>query len=460
MTLDTGQPRGVFCLIPASGALLEWTKYSLASRGIYMGSKKEKFEGTLEDRCQERMPLMVGAENSAQTSKQAKEGVESANTVERSDANCPNNPTEASNPVTSMSVKRLTGSAKSRLKALRGLGVAHEEALQLSAKSFAELKKMGYKFESSQSKPEPKSAKRPCSEEKSPQVNTSKKPRASETLPTQPQPPQPYNEVRSQLRVGIKDSKPMSNAQLGSLSNTILQKIATLEMGEGPKFKGYSYKPGWLLITCSDQRSKAWLEQITPTLKPWPEASLGIIPENELPKPNIGMVFIPEIDDSMVKQSLSLIYAQNQGLHTELWKILHTKVEKSGVMVTLSLDDKSLENLKKKGLKANLGFREVQFRLKGQPKTQQPETQSTQNPQPQSANPTPPTTIIQTTARKGPSGPNPKRAAPSTSNPTPGPSELQRPCNKRGGYRGNYSPRGRGNERGHQGHNSAQRRGK
>ncbi|XP_063382449.1 uncharacterized protein LOC134668891 [Cydia fagiglandana] len=423
-----------------------------------MEEANKKTEGTLEDLCQELMPLMVGAEDSAQTSEQAMEGVESADTVERSDTHCPNNPTEAPNPDTRKSVKKLTGSVKGRYKALRGLGVAHEEALQLSAKSFAELKKMGYKFGSSHSKPEPKSAKRPRSEEKSPQGNASKFPKVSESPTTQPQPPQPYNEVLSQVRVGIKDSKPMNVAQLGSLCNTILQKIATLEMDKGPKFKGYAYKPGWLLITCSDQRSKAWLEEITPTLKPWPEANLGVIPENELPKPNIGMVFMPEIDDSKVKQSLSLLYAQNQGLHTELWKILHTKVEKGGVMVTLSLDDVSVENLQKKGLKANLGFREVQFRLKGQPKTQQPETQPTQNPTPQPAIPVPPTTLTQTPAPKVPSGP--KRAAPSTSNPTPGSSGMQRFLANRGGHRGKNRPRGRGNGGGHQGHNSAHRRGK
>ncbi|XP_063365787.1 uncharacterized protein LOC134654250 [Cydia amplana] len=421
-------------------------------------AKEQKTEGTLEDLCQELMPLMVGAEDSAQTSEQAMEGVESADTVERSDTYCPNNPTEAPNPETRKSVKKLAGSAKGRYKALRGLGIAHEEALQLSAKSFAELKKMGHKFGSTHSRPEPKSTKRPRSEEKSPQGNSCKNPRVTVTPPTQPQPPQPYNEVLSQVRVGIKDSKPMSVAQLETLCNTILQKIVTLEMDEGPKFKGYAYKPGWLLITCSDQRSKAWLEQITPSLKPWPEANLGVIPENELPKPNIGMVFIPEIDDSKVRQSLSLLYAQNQGLYTEYWKILHTKVEKSGVMVTLSLDDMSVKSLQKKGLKANLGFREVQFRLKGQPKTQQPETQPSQDPPPQDANPTVPTTLSQKPARKVPSGP--KRAASSTSNPKPGPSGLQRFLANRGGSRGNNRPRGKGDRGGHQGRTSAHRGGK
>ncbi|XP_063547667.1 uncharacterized protein LOC134755120 [Cydia strobilella] len=458
MTLDTGQPRGVFCLVPASGALLATDTFSLASRGICMENSNKKSEGTLEDLCQELMPLMVGAENSAQTSEQAMEGVESADTVERSDTHRPSNLTEAPNPETRKSVKKLTGSAKGRYKALRGLGVAHEEALQLSAKGFAELKKMGYKFGSTHSRPEPKSAKRPRSEEKSPQGNMCKNPRVTVTPPTQPQPSQPYNEVLSQVRVGIKDSKPMSVAQLESLCSTILQKIATLEMDEGPKFKGYSYKPGWLLITCSDQRSKAWLELITPSLKPWPEANLGIIPENELPKPNIGMVFIPEIDDSKVKQSLSLLYAQNQGLYTEHWKILHTKVEKSGAMVTLSLDDMSVENLQKKGLKANLGFREVQFRLKGQPKTQQTETQPSLDPPPQDANPNPLNTLSQKPARKVPSGP--KRAAPSTPNPKPGSSGAQRFLANRGGHRGNNRPRGKGDRGGYQGRTSAHHGGK
>lgn len=421
---------------------------------------KKQTEGTLEDLCQELLPLTVCAEETAQTSVQAMEVVESADTVEKV-AERPNPPTENPTTDTRKPRKKMVGSTRGRYKALVGLGVKPEEALQLSVKSFAELKKMGYKFGGSQSKPGQKPVKRPRSEEESPQGNLPKNPRVSETPPTQattqPQQAQAYSEVLSQIRVGIKDSSPMTDTQLGSLCYTILQKISTLKMAEGPKFLGYSYKPGWLLITCEDQRSKAWLEEMTPSLKPWPEANLRVIPENELPKPNIGMVFIPDLSDADVKMALSLLCAQNFGLYTEYWKILHTKVEKGGVMVTVAIDDQSVENLRKMDLKASLGFRKIQFRLKGTPKAQQPEPDTSPTPPPQ--NPSTTKDPNQTPARKVP--PGPKRAVPPNpaSNPVAGTSGTQRFPTNRGGNRGSNRSRGRGRG-GRQGHANAQRRGK
>lgn len=435
---------------------------SLASRGNHMEEHQENIiEGTLEDLCQELLPLTVGAEESAQTSEQPMEVSENIGVVER--AACGTNlPTDASQAPLQQRPKKLGNAAKGRLRALIGIGVSPQEATQLATKSFAELKKMGYKFGSTKSTPEQKSIKRPRSEEESPKGNPPKAPRVSETPPTQtPSSSKAYSEVVSQIRVGIKDSSPMSDAQLGSLCNSILQKISTMEKGEGPSFNGYSLRPGWLLITCGDQRSKTWLTELTPSLKPWPEANLAVIPENELPKPNIGMVFIPEIDSSKIEQSITLLRVQNQGLHSEFWRVIHSKAEKGGVMLTLSLDDQSVETLKKLELKANLGFRKVHFRLKGSNKAQQSEVETTLPPAPLKQNPDQraiPGTSKSTTTKVLP---KPKRVVPVSPSPIPASSGSrdQQRFPHRGASRSRYSSRGKGLQRGtRQGHSSAQHR--
>ncbi|XP_063838175.1 uncharacterized protein LOC135087307 [Ostrinia nubilalis] len=260
--------------------------------------------------------------------------------------------------------RKMSSAAKKRFGALRQLGVEPNMASTLAVKSFAELKQMGYKFKASQPESGRKPVKRVRSEEESPKGHITKVPKVSETLNTSTT--VAYSEAVRSIRVGIKDSKSlMTNTQLESLRNTILQSIAKSGRGEGPKFVGCSFKPGWLLITCEDERSKTWLENIVPPLKPWPEASLVLLSESEIRKPNVGVVYIPISEASSATRALEFFGAQNEGLNTEHWKVLNTKVDKGGLTLTVSLDDHSFEALKMMDLKANIGFKKVQFRIKG-----------------------------------------------------------------------------------------------
>ncbi|KAI8432702.1 hypothetical protein MSG28_013665 [Choristoneura fumiferana] len=165
-------------------------------------------------------------------------------------------------------------------------------------------------------------------------------------------------------RVGIRDINPMTDEQLDSLYFALTRRIAESPEGKGPNFESLYYKPGWLLIVCKNQHAKSWLDKIIPSLKPWPGSKLSLISESDVLNPKIGVVFIPIPEAKDIGHTLCLLRAQNKGLQTDIWKVLSKRDEKDGVTLTLSLDELSVEALKKTDLKASLAFRKVK-KVKG-----------------------------------------------------------------------------------------------
>ncbi|KOA95835.1 Uncharacterized protein OBRU01_27368, partial [Operophtera brumata] len=55
--------------------------------------------------------------------------------------------------------------------------------------------------------------------------------------------------------------------------------------------------------------------------------------------------------------AIHLLRTQNEGLYTELWKVLYSKSEENGHVVTFSLDELSVEALAAVDFQATLGFK-------------------------------------------------------------------------------------------------------
>lgn len=360
--------------------------------------------GTLESLIQDLMPLTMEAEESTSIAGQQMETVEISSTATGSASQ--GEPKQLTDdPNTSNMRQRKKNPCKSqkiRFKALLSIGVPPSEAKHLAIKSFAELKKLGHIFPTSQTLVP---TKRHRSEEESPQGHIKKAPKVrdggltqnapsssasqgtsqSPPISTGPAPtPMTYNKVASSIRVGIKHEQPMTNEQLVLLRDNILRKIIDLGKGEGPEFHGCSFRPGWLLVTCENQQAKTWLEATIPSLKPWAGAKLTVLGEKDLPQTHIATVYVPEADAKTPQAALALLCVQNKHLNTELWKVLNSKVERGGVTITFSLDDSSVEGLKKSDLKASLGFNKVQFRLK-ESSQQAPKTGTKTSPTPQAS---------------------------------------------------------------------------
>ncbi|XP_028178300.1 uncharacterized protein LOC114365822 [Ostrinia furnacalis] len=151
----------------------------------------------------------------------------------------------------------------------------------------------------------------------------------------------------------------MSEDQMRLLHDALLESIAKMAGKKGvprPRFAGFSYKTGWVLVNCENQESHDWLVGEIRQIKPWPEAELSTIPESELPKPQVGTTFIPISEAATVEKALPLLEAQNDGLNPGLWRVLHKRAEAGGTVVTFSLDDPSAETLRANNGIAGLGF--------------------------------------------------------------------------------------------------------
>ncbi|CAG5044304.1 unnamed protein product [Parnassius apollo] len=149
----------------------------------------------------------------------------------------------------------------------------------------------------------------------------------------------------------------------------------------GPKFSGFTHKPGWILVTCLNKASQAWIVGEIGKLKPWPEAELSVIPEGELPKPQLGITYLPRSEANSPEEAAVLLKAQNEGLHTELWRILHRRDEENRFLVTFSLDDPSAEAVRKAGGRVVLGFKMITFKVRGgSDAAMEPEPPQTQFP--------------------------------------------------------------------------------
>ncbi|KOB65699.1 Uncharacterized protein OBRU01_22419, partial [Operophtera brumata] len=150
----------------------------------------------------------------------------------------------------------------------------------------------------------------------------------------------------------------MSDDQMKKVHRALTSAMLKIvDRGKGPKFAGFTHKPGWILITCQNQESLGWLESEIPRVKPWTGAELSIIPKSELPKPTVAITFVPSSEVESIDVAIHLLRTQNEGLYTELWKVLYSKSEENGHVVTFSLDELSVEALAAVDFQATLGFK-------------------------------------------------------------------------------------------------------
>ncbi|XP_048001921.1 uncharacterized protein LOC125238608 [Leguminivora glycinivorella] len=177
---------------------------------------------------------------------------------------------------------------------------------------------------------------------------------------------QNLNPQSTLLRVGIQNKEHMKPDQMKLVHRHLLLAITKqFTNGGGPEFLSFTHKEGWIQVTCVDQRSKNWLEGEVKYVEPWPGAQLSIVPEEQLPNPPRVVARIPESEASSVQEALDLLKAQNKGLNTGHWQVLHERVDKDkSRIVTFLIDDKSLDILNAQNLEAALGFKMVTFRVK------------------------------------------------------------------------------------------------
>lgn len=183
-----------------------------------------------------------------------------------------------------------------------------------------------------------------------------------------------YRTAASGIKVGIihynypKDQ--FNSEELDLIQCSIMDAVDQLRRTQSSqvRFENSSFRPGWLLVTCADEQSAEWLESAVNTslIKPWDGAKLKVVVGHDIPQSHICIAFIP--DDRNKKLTADVILARlkamNHSLPTDEWGVLHREDSGPGQVWTFTVDEASLEALRKLEFRPYFGFGRVHFRVK------------------------------------------------------------------------------------------------
>lgn len=139
---------------------------------------------------------------------------------------------------------------------------------------------------------------------------------------------------------------------------------------EGPqvRFLKCTHKPGHLVMTCADRTSADWLLEVVPTLRPWEGATLRALEGDDLPKTQACTTFIPD-ERGLRPEADKILHrlrVANHGLNTNLWTVWGKTPSEKGQVWVFSVDQKSLEELKKLDMSPFYKIGRIKFRIRGE----------------------------------------------------------------------------------------------
>jgi hypothetical protein len=142
--------------------------------------------------------------------------------------------------------------------------------------------------------------------------------------------------------------KMLGNDELTQLEDAIVMEIAR---GASCKiqFGGIHFRPGYVIVDCINQETADWLKIKATQLQEWKGVELMACLGDDIPKAHNITVYFPRSAGKDDKFILSLVEAQNEGLGTQLWKILRSKDEGQGKLLHIGIDDQACEKIKKDG---------------------------------------------------------------------------------------------------------------
>lgn len=160
-----------------------------------------------------------------------------------------------------------------------------------------------------------------------------------------------YRDVLNSIKIGILPSSypnaELTTQQIFATQKAILTKVAEQRKDKiKPKFGNCLFRSGHMIIMCKNQETVTWLKAIIPSIKPWEEASLIAVDENDIPQPEIFVGFFPVSVDDSNEDILAFVESQNEGLNVDAWRILkrHT-VKQNHVELILTVDAASMKTL-------------------------------------------------------------------------------------------------------------------
>lgn len=153
--------------------------------------------------------------------------------------------------------------------------------------------------------------------------------------------------------------EPMTEAQMEIVRDEILKAVELAKGDTELGFTGCSASDGMLILTCSNNVTRKWLVKSIKNIKTFDDAKLRIA---ETPEVKIIAIWIPDPD---ISESSLIIRLENQnmGVKFQNWKLLDRKINKNGQHVKYSVDDESLEAIKRKGYRLILNNGTVKINI-------------------------------------------------------------------------------------------------
>ncbi|CAD7082050.1 unnamed protein product [Hermetia illucens] len=121
-------------------------------------------------------------------------------------------------------------------------------------------------------------------------------------------------------------------------------------------FTGIRFRPGLILVDCATEGTAEWVRTIIPRLPGWEGVELSTCAGDDIPGAHMVTVFLPKAAAIVTEDLMRLLIAQNEDLHTRLWRVFRSKVEGKGKLLTIGVDDRSLEAIKRRSCHINYRF--------------------------------------------------------------------------------------------------------
>ncbi|XP_067615750.1 uncharacterized protein [Eurosta solidaginis] len=116
-----------------------------------------------------------------------------------------------------------------------------------------------------------------------------------------------------------------------------------------------SFRPGWIAYTIHDELIAQWFRLRVSNLRPY-DAFVAVVDENEVPRSELFVAYIPEKRDISTEDLLTIIRKQNSDLRTQDWNVINRAQRGSILELNIVIDPFSAKFLKENNCLISYGY--------------------------------------------------------------------------------------------------------
>lgn len=189
-----------------------------------------------------------------------------------------------------------------------------------------------------------------------------------------------YKEQLEVVKVGVIPANYpeglLTLEQQQAVEERIMEMVCEHKADTKPKFRNCSFKPGYVVVTCLNKETAAWILSKGPDFKVT-DTELKVVEEKDIPHPHIVTGYFPNSLSYSNERITTLLEKQNSDLFADQWKVLSRKdTGKNCLELVFSVNPKSYEALQKTNFQVDYRYNYVRLHPKKEKKTQQPDKDS------------------------------------------------------------------------------------